>query len=326
MNPANILALGAFFGIFMLGMLALTVRNMFIDGSAKLIKERVTQVTAQQNVAQTVQILSSTADLFHRRHDHHGLIYNWLAARIVRIRSISGQLGVYLLGGAFAIGILLALLMAALTALPLWTLPLELIELPLMLTYFVYQYLIGRFRTRFLQTFPDTIDLIVRAVRAGIPAVQAISVAGLDADEPVRSEFRLMGDRLRLGVDMKEVLDAAVERIQIADFSFFSVCLLLQRETGGALTETLENLATIIRGRRDIRLKIRALTGEGRIVSKIISILPIFLLGIMYFANPEYVGVLFRTAAGRKLLMIAAGLLVMGTVLIRKIANLDTAR
>ena len=326
MNPANILALAAFFGIFMLGMLVLTVRNMFIDGSAKLIKERVNQVTTLQNIAQTVQVLHDTTDLFHRRHDHHGLIRNWLAARIGRIRSVSGLAGVYLLGAAFAIGILSALLIAWLAVMSLWILPLALIGLPLMLIYFVYQHLIGRFRTRFLQTFPDTIDLIVRAVRAGIPAVQAISVAGQDADEPVRSEFRLMGDRLRLGVDMKEVLDAAVERIQIADFSFFAVCLLLQRETGGALTETLETLATIIRGRRDIRLKVRALTGEGRIVSKIISVLPFFILGVMYLSNPEYVSVLFNSQAGRKLLMIAAGLLVMGTLLIRKIANLDTSR
>jgi len=325
MNPANVFASAAFFGIFMLGMLLLALRDMLRNRPGLLIKERMLHIMARQNVGRTQQAVDDTMELFHRRHNH-GFIRNWVAARMQRIRSVSGKAGVRLLIASWIFGLLVAGTTVLLASLPFWAAPLALLSLPSLLTYFAYQSLIGRFRTRFLRTFPDTIDLIVRAVRSGIPAVQAISVAGEEADEPVRSEFRLMGDRLRLGVDMKDVLDAAVERIQIADFSFFSVCLLLQRETGGALTETLENLATIIRARRDIRLKIRALTGEGRIASQIISAVPFFIVILLYFANHEYVMILFNTTAGRKLLTIAAILLLIGTVAINKIANLDTSR
>jgi len=233
---------------------------------------------------------------------------------------------VRILWGSFFASIVLALLMIWLFDVSLWWKLLILIGMPIFLTRFVYNRLIGRFRTQFLSRFPDTIDLIVRAVRAGIPAVQAISVAGDDAEEPVRAEFRLMGDSLRLGIDLKDVLNDAVERIQIADFSFFSVCLLLQRETGGALTETLENLATIVRARRDMRLKIRALTGEGRMTSQIIAAIPFITLAGLYLANHDYVMVLFNTTAGRHLLMVASVLMVVGMLLINKIANLETSR
>ncbi len=325
MNRANILAIGVFFGFFMSGMLVLALRDMLRGRSPPLVSKRLAQVTARLNVAQTRRVLDETWDLFQSRQDR-GLVRNWLEARILRIRTVSGQTGVRVLFGSFIFGVLLALASVRIVAMPLWLVPLVLIGTPALLARVVYQRLIGRFRTRFLNAFPNTIDLIVRAVRAGIPAVQAISVAGNDADEPVRSEFRLIGDRLRLGADLQDVLDKAVERIQIADFSFFSVCLLLQRETGGALTETLENLANIIRARVDIRLKIVALTGEGRITSKIIAAVPFFILGFMYLTNADYVAILFNTAAGRKLMMIAAGLLFVGMVLINKIANLDTSR
>jgi tight adherence protein B len=325
MNPGNILALGAFFGLFMLGMLALTMQNMARRNPKRLIKERVAQVAATQNIAQTVHLLDDTTDLFQRREEH-GALRAWLGKRNQRIRAVSGQRGVRLLWASFGFGILFSIVLVRFAPVPIWSIPLILIGGPLAVWRFVYGRLIGRFRSRFLKTFPDTIDLIVRAVRAGIPAVQAISVAGNDAEEPVRSEFRAMGDSLRLGVDLKDVLDGAVERIQIADFSFFSVCLLLQRETGGALTETLENLAGIIRARRDIRLKILALTGEGRIASKMIMAVPFFIIGFLFLVNRDYLDVLFFTPSGQRLLWISGSLMIVGTLWINKIANLDTSR
>jgi tight adherence protein B len=325
MNPGNILALGAFFGLFMLGVLALTMQNMARKNPKRLIKERVAKVAASQNIAQTVHVLDDTDDLFRRREEH-GAFRAWLGKHNVRITAVSGRGGVRLLWTSFGISVLVAILIAWLAPVPFWAIPLILVGVPVFVWRFVYGRLIGRFRSRFLKTFPETIDLIVRAVRAGIPAVQAISVAGNDAEEPVRSEFRVMGDSLRLGVDLKDVLDAAVERIQIADFSFFSVCLLLQRETGGALTETLENLAGIIRARRDIRLKIRALTGEGRIASQIITAVPFFIMGMLFMLNRSYLDVLFFSPSGQRLLWISGGLMIAGTLWINKLANLDTSR
>ncbi|VBT06725.1 type II secretion system protein [Burkholderia pseudomallei] len=174
--------------------------------------------------------------------------------------------------------------------------------------------------------FPDALDLIIRAVRAGIPVAQAIGTAGRESEEPVRATFRAMGDALRVGADLKDVLEQQAERLQLADFSFFGVCLVLQRETGGNLTETLENLSGIIRTRRDIRMKTRALTAEGRIASKIIAAVPFAIAGFLFVVNRPYVNLLFHTRAGHKMLILAAVLLTVGLAMIRKIANLDTSR
>ncbi|VBT48493.1 type II secretion system protein [Burkholderia pseudomallei] len=170
------------------------------------------------------------------------------------------------------------------------------------------------------------LDLIIRAVRAGIPVAQAIGTAGRESEEPVRATFRAMGDALRVGADLKDVLEQQAERLQLADFSFFGVCLVLQRETGGNLTETLENLSGIIRTRRDIRMKTRALTAEGRIASKIIAAVPFAIAGFLFVVNRPYVNLLFHTRAGHKMLILAAVLLTVGLAMIRKIANLDTSR
>jgi Flp pilus assembly protein TadB len=154
-------------------------------------------------------------------------------------------------------------------------------------------------------------------------------VIGSAADEvqdPLRQEFRLMGDSLQIGLDLEEVLKVAVKRIEVADFSFFCVCLLLQRETGGQLGETLENLASIVRTRREIRQKAKALTGEARITTKILAAIPPIILASMFALNRTYIDVLFGTAAGQKLLTFSVISVVLGIVVITKMSKLDTSR
>jgi Flp pilus assembly protein TadB len=135
-----------------------------------------------------------------------------------------------------------------------------------------------------------------------------------------------MGDGIKVGLDLEEVLATAVTRIGIADFSFFCVCLLLQRETGGQLGETLENLAGIVRKRREIRQKTKALTGEARITTKILAAVPFFILGSMFMLNRPYLMVLFKTPPGQKVLTCAAISLTVGLSLVHKMSKLDTAR
>ncbi|WP_122878893.1 type II secretion system F family protein, partial [Burkholderia pseudomallei] len=240
--------------------------------------------------------------LFTRTHGEGegGALRAWLRARGEHVRTAAGG------GGVRAIAFAAALAAGAARA--------------------VYRILIGRFKQRFLSVFPDALDLIIRAVRAGIPVAQAIGTAGRESEEPVRATFRAMGDALRVGADLKDVLEQQAERLQLADFSFFGVCLVLQRETGGNLTETLENLSGIIRTRRDIRMKTRALTAEGRIASKIIAAVPFAIAGFLFVVNRPYVNLLFHTRAGHKMLILAAVLLTVGLAMIRKIANLDTSR
>ncbi|MBF3517724.1 type II secretion system F family protein, partial [Burkholderia pseudomallei] len=255
-----------------------------------------------------------------------GALRAWLRARGEHVRTAAGGGGVRAIAFASALAALAGFVGASFAGFAPWLRLALAAALAAGAARAVYRILIGRFKQRFLSVFPDALDLIIRAVRAGIPVAQAIGTAGRESEEPVRATFRAMGDALRVGADLKDVLEQQAERLQLADFSFFGVCLVLQRETGGNLTETLENLSGIIRTRRDIRMKTRALTAEGRIASKIIAAVPFAIAGFLFVVNRPYVNLLFHTRAGHKMLILAAVLLTVGLAMIRKIANLDTSR
>jgi Flp pilus assembly protein TadB len=194
--------------------------------------------------------------------------------------------------------------------------------MPPLAMLFAYNRMEMRFQKKFLEQLPDALDFIVRASQAGVPANHALRTVGEQYPKPLGLEFRRMGDGLLLGNDLQDVLDDAALRVGLPDFSFFSVCLLLQRETGGPLSEALENLSTIIRARRDLRAKTRALTAEGRMSSLAMSVMPFILFGITYASNPENMQIMFTTSTGRLLLWIAIGMLTIGLLMIRKIANM----
>lgn len=330
MTPADVVAAGAFFAILIAGMMVSSLRDMARRRTAPRIRSRIDELgadVARQRKAGPRKPEQEEELFSRRRHNgDSGALLSWLQKHAQRVRVVSGGGGFRLIA-VVAIATFIAVLVGVkLASAPEWAAAIAVIGLPLFAVRATYRFLIERFRTRFLTAFPDTLDLIIRAVRAGIPVVQAISTAGRETDEPVRSTFRTMGDALRLGADLPEVLDQAVKRLQIADFAFFSVCLLLQRETGGNLAETLENLASIIRSRRDIRLKTKALTAEGRLATNIISAVPFAITGMLYIVNRPYIELLFITRAGHKILTLSAVLLTIGLWMVRKISQLDTSR
>jgi tight adherence protein B len=174
-----------------------------------------------------------------------------------------------------------------------------------------------RFQQRFVELFPEALDVIVRAVRAGLPVLDAIEATVANVSEPVAGEFRKLLDELRIGVDLEEVLEHAGDRIRVNDFRFFAVTLVLQRRTGGSLAETLANLAGLIRRRKEIRLKARALSAESRATAYVLGILPFVMIGFMFLINPGLISLLFIDPRGKVMLGIGISLLVLGFVVMR---------
>ncbi len=174
----------------------------------------------------------------------------------------------------------------------------------------------GRFQRRFLDVFPDALDLLARAVRAGLPVSDAMDVAAREIPDPVGSEFRRTIDEMRIGVEMEDALQHTADRIRVPDFRFYVVALTLQRRTGGGLAETLGNLSNIIRRRKELRLKARALSAEAKASAVVLGFLPFFVGGIMYLFNRQLMSILFidprgRFAVGLALLSLLAGIAVM---------------
>jgi len=180
----------------------------------------------------------------------------------------------------------------------------------------------NRYQRKFLEAFPDALDLIVRAVGAGLPAPEAMEIVTREIRPPVGVEFRRMLDEMRIGTEMEEALQNAAERIRLPDFRFFVVSLLLQRQTGGGIAETLSNLSTIIRQRKALRQKARALTAEAQASAAVVTAMPFIAGAGLFLINRDLMSVLILDPRGRFMLGLAIVCLASGfaamKVLIKK--------
>src|SRR5437588_4162669 len=175
----------------------------------------------------------------------------------------------------------------------------------------------SRYQQKFLEIFPDALDLIVRAVRSGLPAPEAIELVTHEVGPPVGTEFLQILDELRIGTEMEEALQRAADRIRVPDFRFFAVSLLLQRQTGGGIAEILSNLSGIIRERKALRMEARALTAEAHASTAIMATTPFVAGGGLFVINRELISVLFIDPRGRFFLGIAVASLLMGIATMR---------
>jgi len=174
---------------------------------------------------------------------------------------------------------------------------------------------------RFLNTlynqFPDALAMIVRAVRVGLPVVEAIRVVARENPEPTAREFANLVAQTSIGVPLEDALREMAERNRLPEYRFFATALSLQSQTGGGLTETLENLADTIRKRVAAKIRGHALAAEARMSSYILGALPLVTGGLLSIMNPDYMAVLFTDPSGRNLLLIGIALLGMGAFSMR---------
>ena len=192
---------------------------------------------------------------------------------------------------------------------------------------FVPHYLVGRMGRRrvaaFIGLFPEAIDLMVRALRAGLPISEAIVNAGQEIGDPVGVEFRSIESGMRLGRDLDSMLWDIAKRIEAPEFRFFIIALNVQRETGGNLAETLNNLSMVLRGRRAMRAKARAMASEARASTAILGSLPILVTAILMFTSPTYIMPLFADVRGLILVGVAVGMLLSGIGIMVKMARFE---
>lgn len=162
----------------------------------------------------------------------------------------------------------------------------------------------------FLESFPEAIDLIVRGLRSGLPVIESIVTVGKELPDPIGVEFRRIADTVHLGRSLDEALWEVAARLDTQEFKFFIIAMAIQRETGGNLAETLSNLSGLLRRRRQVRLKIRALSSEARASAWIIGSLPFLMFGVLLMLNPDYTLTLIRDPRG--MMMTGVGLLFIG--------------
>ena len=173
------------------------------------------------------------------------------------------------------------------------------------------------YRRRFLDLFPDAIDIIVRAVRAGMPVLEAMEMTACEIGAPVGKEFERMLGEMQVGVGLEDALQHAAERISVPDFHFFVVSVLLQRQTGGGIAEILSGLSVIIRQRKQLRSKARALTAEAKASTAVVAAMPFIAGAGLFLINRELMSVLFVDPRGRFMLGVATTSLLLGIALMK---------
>lgn len=167
------------------------------------------------------------------------------------------------------------------------------------------------------QQFPDALGMVTRAVRVGIPVSEAIRSVAREAPKETAAEFKRIGDRLSIGQPMEQALAETAQRNNVPEYRFFATALALQNQTGGALGETLENLAEVIRKRVALKERGYALAAEARTSAGILAALPFFTCAVLAVMSPAYVAMLFEDAGGRRILAAAIGLLLLGIAIMR---------
>jgi len=174
----------------------------------------------------------------------------------------------------------------------------------------------------FAQEFPDALDLLVSAMRAGLSFTAAMQIVAEESPEPVAGEFAITVEEQALGLDVREVMVNLTRRVDVLDLKLFVTAILLQRETGGNLAEVLSNSATLIRDRFRILGDIKTFTAQGRMTAVILSALPIGVGIFTYAASPEYFRPMIESESGRAALWFAGFMQFVGVLVIRKIVSI----
>jgi len=172
--------------------------------------------------------------------------------------------------------------------------------------------------SKFERQLPESLELISRALRAGHAFSVGLKLVGDEAAAPVGKEFRRVFDEVSMGVSLPEALQNMTERLDCVDLRFFVTSVLIQRETGGNLAEIIDSLASLIRKRFELQLKVKALSAEGRFSAIILFFLPIVTAAILYKMNPEYMSTLFTDPMGKNMLMTGSFMMVVGAIIMKR--------
>jgi tight adherence protein B len=245
---------------------------------------------------------------------------------ISRLQHFLNQADVKIRAGKFLMftagsGALLALAVLFLTDTPLYA------GIALVMGLFIPYFYVSFQRTRrfqkFEELFPEAIDTLARAVRAGHAFTTALELIANEMAEPVSTEFRKLFEEQKFGLPLRDALLNFAERMPIVDVKFFVTAVMLQRETGGNLAEILDNLSYVIRERFKILRQVRVYTAQGRLTMMLLMALPPIVVVVMMVMNPDFIKPLFYDKMGHAMIVAGVTLQTIGYLVIRKIIRIQ---
>ncbi|WP_426087380.1 type II secretion system F family protein [Janthinobacterium sp. PSPC1-1] len=224
------------------------------------------------------------------------------------------------------IGVMGALLLAALLLLAAWPMPFPGALLLLASAVSGPCLLVLRARAARLKKIeaqlPEAADFLARALRAGHSFSNVLQMVGDELNEPISGEFKMAHEEINYGVPMNEALQNLAARIPLTDLRYLVIAVLVQRESGGNLAEVLVSIARIIRARLKLLGQVRVLSAEGRMSAWVLGLMPVVMIGVMALVNPQYIRLLWTDPSGIKLLWYAAGMVALGVVWMRNVIRI----
>ena len=184
-------------------------------------------------------------------------------------------------------------------------------------------YLKKRRESKFLNSFPDAIDIIVRGAKAGLPLLDCLKIICTESQEPVRSEFRTIVETQAVGLPLGDACGKLYEHMPVAEANFFGIVVTIQQKAGGNLSEALGNLSRVLRDRKKMKAKVKAMAQEAKASATIIGVLPIAVMTLVYLTSPDYISLLWTDPLGRVMLAASACWMSMGVMVMRKMINFD---
>jgi tight adherence protein B len=176
---------------------------------------------------------------------------------------------------------------------------------------------------QFIAEFPNSIDIIVRAVKSGLPLNDGVRLISVEAKQPVKSEFARVVDSQSMGLSIPEAISKISENIPCSEVVFFSIVIQIQSQAGGNLGEALGNLSRVMRDRKKMKGKVQALSMEAKASAAIIGSLPFILTLLIYVSSPNYIMTLFTTSTGNLMLGGSMVWMTIGVLIMKKMINFD---
>ncbi len=185
------------------------------------------------------------------------------------------------------------------------------------------RFLKTRREAKFLNALPDAVDVIVRGIKAGLPLLDSMKLIANEAPEPVRSEFRGIIETQTVGIPLGDACLRLYERVPVAEANFFGIVVSIQQRAGGNLSEALGNLSRVLRDRKKMKAKIKAMSQEAKASAAIIGSLPLIVMGLVWFTSPGYIELLWTDPTGRVMLACSGIWMSIGIFVMRKMINFD---
>ena len=282
---------------------------------AKAARDRMQELSKRRRSVQ-----ESLKDLEKKQQEQTRRVATTLKARLVqaglsitpvKFYIISGIFGFFAFALSFLAGtgplIALGIAFIAAAGLPRW----------------VVGFLVKRRLNKFLEEFPNSLDVMVRSIKSGLPLTDALRLIAAEGQEPVKTEFRKVVESQQVGLSVPEACARMFTNIPLQEVNFFSIVIAIQSQAGGNLSEALGNLSRVLRERRKMRAKVGALSMEAKASAAIIGALPFIVALLVYLTSPDYIMILFTDPRGHLILGFSGVWMSIGILVMRNMINFD---